>query len=78
MIFFFSSSDGTIKLWDLSSPSTALSTLRDHGDVWSLAWKPDVGPPVIEGLGGSAAGIGGGQLLSAGEDGNLRWWRGGG
>ncbi|GEM09320.1 WD repeat protein 61 [Rhodotorula toruloides] len=48
------SSDGTIKLFDLSSPSTALSTLRDHtGDVWSLAWAPEpVGlAPAVEGLG---------------------------
>lgn len=73
------SSDGTIKLWDLSAPTTALSTLRDHtGDVWSLSWAPDRGPPVIDGLGGASAGIGGGQLVTAGEDGALRWWRGGG
>lgn len=76
-----SSSDGTIKLFDLSSPSTALSTLRDHtGDVWSLAWAPEqVGSaPAVEGLGGAAAGLGAGRFVSAGEDGRLRWWNGGG
>ncbi|BGP18991.1 hypothetical protein JCM10213_009300 [Rhodosporidiobolus nylandii] len=75
------SSDGTIKLFDLSSPSSALSTLRDHtGDVWSLAWAPESpgSIPQVEGLGGAAAGLGGGRLVSAGEDGKLRWWRGGG
>ncbi|ORY90703.1 WD40-repeat-containing domain protein [Leucosporidium creatinivorum] len=73
------SADGTIKLFDLASPGSALSTLRDHtGDVWSLAWAPESGPPALEGLGGASAGIGGGQLVSAGEDGKLRWWRGGG
>ncbi|BGP00872.1 WD repeat protein 61 [Rhodotorula toruloides] len=75
------SSDGTIKLFDLSSPSTALSTLRDHtGDVWSLAWAPEQAgsAPAVEGLGGAAAGLGGGRFVSAGEDGRLRWWNGGG
>ncbi|GAA5973304.1 hypothetical protein JCM11641_003064 [Rhodosporidiobolus odoratus] len=76
-----SSSDGTIKLFDLSSPSSALSTLRDHtGDVWALSWAPEAAANAsqIEGLGGAAAGLGGGKLVSAGEDGRLRWWRGGG
>ncbi|GAA5952707.1 hypothetical protein JCM21900_000410 [Sporobolomyces salmonicolor] len=73
------SADGTIKLFDLSAPSSALSTLRDHnGDVWALAWAPEVGPAPIEGLGGGAAGLGGGHLVSAGEDGAVRWWRSGG
>ncbi|GJN88070.1 hypothetical protein Rhopal_001026-T1 [Rhodotorula paludigena] len=75
------SSDGTIKLWDLSAPSSALSTLRDHsGDVWALAWAPEQAgaAPAVEGLGGAAAGLGGGRLVSAGEDGRVRWWRGGG
>ncbi|GAA5870756.1 hypothetical protein JCM16303_001578 [Sporobolomyces ruberrimus] len=73
------SADGTIKLFDLSAPSSALSTLRDHsGDVWALAWAPENGPAPVEGLGGASAGLGGGRLVSAGEDGALRWWRGGG
>lgn len=79
LTIIISSSDGTIKLWDLSNPTTALSTLRDHtGDVWSMSWKPNSSAPLIDGLGGASAGIGGGQLVSAGEDGSLRWWRGGG
>lgn len=79
-----SSSDGTIKLWDLSAPSLALVTLRDHtADVWAIAWAPEPltttgNGNVIEGLGGAAAGLGGGRMCSAGEDGRLRWWRGGG
>ncbi|GAA6041299.1 hypothetical protein JCM8097_001326 [Rhodosporidiobolus ruineniae] len=75
------SSDGTIKLFDLSAPSAALSTLRDHtGDVWALAWAPEAAgaAPAVEGLGGAAAGLGGGRLVSAGEDGRVRFWRGGG
>ncbi|GAA5895201.1 WD40 repeat domain-containing protein [Sporobolomyces salmoneus] len=73
------SADGTIKLFDLSAPSSALSTLRDHsGDVWSLAWAPETGAASVEGLGGASAGLGGGRLVSGGEDGALRWWRGGG
>ncbi|TNY20074.1 WD40-repeat-containing domain protein [Rhodotorula diobovata] len=75
------SSDGTIKLFDLSAPSLALSTLRDHtGDVWSLAWAPEptTGAAAVEGLGGAAAGLGGGRMVSAGEDGRVRWWTGGG
>ncbi|GAA5924605.1 WD40 repeat domain-containing protein [Sporobolomyces koalae] len=73
------SADGTIKLFDLAAPSSALSTLRDHsGDVWALAWAPESGPAPVEGLGGASAGLGGGRLVSAGEDGALRWWRGGG
>ncbi|KAL8279858.1 hypothetical protein RQP46_007708 [Phenoliferia psychrophenolica] len=73
------SSDGTIKLWDLSMPGSALSTLRDAvGDVWSLSWAPDQSGAAIEGLAGAGAGIGGGQLISGGEDAAVRWWRGGG
>ncbi|GAA5875290.1 hypothetical protein JCM8547_006890 [Rhodosporidiobolus lusitaniae] len=75
------SSDGTIKLFDLSSPSSALSTLRDHtGDVWALAWAPEQAgaAPAVEGLGGAGAGLGGGRLVTGGEDGKVRWWRGGG
>ncbi|GAA5979770.1 hypothetical protein JCM10908_003038 [Rhodotorula pacifica] len=75
------SSDGTIKLWDLSAPSLALATLRDHtADVWAIAWAPEplAAANGIEGLGGAAAGLGGGRMCSAGEDGRLRWWRGGG
>lgn len=75
------SADGTIKLFDLSAPSSALSTLRDHaGDVWALAWAPEnvSAPASVEGLGGASAGLGGGRLVSGGEDGALRWWRGGG
>ncbi|GAA6006167.1 hypothetical protein JCM10207_000548 [Rhodosporidiobolus poonsookiae] len=75
------SSDGTIKLFDLSSPSSALSTLRDHtGDVWALSWAPEAlnAAPPVEGLGGAAAGLGGGRLVSAGEDGKVRFWRGSG
>ncbi|KAM0749776.1 WD40 repeat-like protein [Meredithblackwellia eburnea MCA 4105] len=73
------SSDGTIKLWDLSMPGSALATLRDSvGDVWSISWSPERAAPPIEGLGGASAGIGGGQLVSGGEDAALRWWRGGG
>lgn len=75
-----SSSDGTIKLWDLSAPSLALATLRDHtADVWAIAFAPEpLTGNVIEGLGGAAAGLGGARMCSAGEDGRLRWWRGGG
>ncbi|GAA5929156.1 hypothetical protein JCM3775_006749 [Rhodotorula graminis] len=75
------SSDGTIKLFDLAAPSLALSTLRDHtGDVWTVAWAPEgaSGAAGVEGLGGAAAGLGGGRMVSAGEDGRVRWWNGGG
>ncbi|GAA6007866.1 hypothetical protein JCM11491_006517 [Sporobolomyces phaffii] len=78
------SADGTVKLFDLAAPSSALATLRDHsGDVWALAWAPDgttttAGAPQVDGLGGASAGLGGGRLASAGEDGAIRWWRGGG
>lgn len=54
-----------------------MTTLRDAtGDVWTMSWKPDA-PTSIAGLSASAA-IGGGELLTGGEDGILRWWRGGG
>ncbi|GAA5884780.1 hypothetical protein JCM3774_003815 [Rhodotorula dairenensis] len=75
------SSDGTIKLWDLSAPSLALATLRDHtADVWAIAWAPAplTAGNAVEGLGGAAAGLGGGRMCTAGEDGRLRWWRGSG
>lgn len=60
-------------------PGSALSTLRDAvGDVWSVSFAPDRSPAAIEGLAGAGAGIGGGQLVSGGEDAAVRWWRGGG
>ncbi|SCZ91935.1 BZ3500_MvSof-1268-A1-R1_Chr5-3g08230 [Microbotryum saponariae] len=76
------SSDGTIKLWDLANlagGTGAVGTLRDHqADVWSLDWMPEDVSKATEGLGGAAAGMSGGQLVSGGEDAALRWWRGGG
>lgn len=73
------SSDGSIKLWDLSNFGSALATLRDAlGDVWCIAFRPDTVQQQIEGLGGASAGIGGGELVSAGEDHCIRWWRGSG
>lgn len=72
----------SIKLWDLSRPTSALTTLRDApGDVWSLSWRPTTtgsvaasSQPPIEGL--RSAGLGGGMLVSGSEDGRVRWWRG--
>lgn len=73
------SSDGSVKLWDLSNFGSALATLRDaSGDCWSLAWRPDSEKQQIEGLGGANSGLGGGQLVSAGADAHIRWWRGSG
>ncbi|KAK4051306.1 Ski complex subunit Rec14 [Microbotryomycetes sp. JL221] len=74
------SADGTIKLFDLASPGAALNTLRDHtGDVWTLSWAPETtGSNTVEGIGGASAALSGGQFISGGEDGKLRWWRGGG
>ncbi|KAK4052127.1 Ski complex subunit Rec14 [Microbotryomycetes sp. JL201] len=73
------SADGTIKLFDLASPGAALNTLRDHtGDVWTLAWCPEQVSSTVEGVSGSAAALSGGHFVSGGEDGKLRWWRGGG
>lgn len=72
------SSDGSIKLWDLSNPGTALATLRGEADTWCVAFRPDSEKVQVEGLGGASAGLGGGELISAGEDKQLRWWRGSG
>ncbi|KAM0787931.1 hypothetical protein ACM66B_006136 [Microbotryomycetes sp. NB124-2] len=73
------SADGTIKLFDLAQPAAALNTLRDHtGDVWTLAWCPEPQSSVVEGVTGSSAALSGGHFVSGGEDGKLRWWRGGG
>lgn len=76
-VFASSSSDGTIRLWDLQRPASAcLAVLREHeSDVWAVSWAPM--PPSahsIEGI--SGGGLGGGKLASGGKDGRMRWWRG--
>jgi len=75
-LFASSSSDGTIKLWDLARPSSAcLGTLREHeSDVWAIDWAEM--PPSASVDGVSSTSLGGGKLISGGKDGILRWWRG--
>jgi len=60
------SADKTTKIWDLAS-RTAVCTLQETGEVWSVSWRPK--PPTP----GSA-----GALVTGGEDGVVRWWRGAG
>ncbi|KAL4243292.1 WD40/YVTN repeat-like-containing domain superfamily protein [Abortiporus biennis] len=57
------SADKTIKVWDLSS-RTAVSTIQDTGEVWSVSWRPI---PPQHGIAGA--------FVSGGEDGVVRWWR---
>ena len=57
------SADKTIKVWDLSA-RTAVSTIQDTGEVWSVSWRPHVS-------GTNASGA----FVTGGEDGHLRWWR---
>lgn len=84
-------SDGTVRLWDLgaigtgSSGSAPVAILRDHKEaVWAVDWAPEESPSSgvaagsIDGVAGPSAGLSGGRLVSAGEDGIVRWWRGGG
>ncbi|TFK29033.1 WD repeat-containing protein 61 [Coprinopsis marcescibilis] len=60
------SADKTIKVWDIAARS-AVSTIQDTGEVWSVSWRPK--PPAL----GTA-----GAFVSGGEDGVVRWWRGAG
>jgi len=57
------SADKTIKVWDLSA-RTAVSTIQDTGEVWSVSWRPHPS-------GSNASGA----FVTGGEDGHLRWWR---
>lgn len=57
------SADKTIKVWDLNTRS-AVSTIQDTGDVWSVCWRPNA-----SGTNSSDA------FVTGGEDGHLRWWR---
>ncbi|KAF5363611.1 hypothetical protein D9756_000118 [Leucocoprinus leucothites] len=60
------SADKTIKVWDIGA-RTAVSTIQDTGEVWSVSWRPK--PAVV----GSP-----GAFLTGGEDGSVRWWKAGG
>jgi len=62
----FRSADKTIKVWDIAARS-AVSTVQDTGEVWSVAWRPKL--PAL----GSP-----GAFVTGGEDGVVRWWRGAG
>lgn len=62
----YRSADKTVKVWDLGT-RTAVSTIQDTGEVWSVSWRPK--PPQH----GSP-----GAFVTGGEDGVLRWWRGAG
>lgn len=57
------SADKTAKVWDLGS-RTAVSTIQDTGEVWSVSWRPNPS-------GTNASGA----FVTGGEDGHLRWWR---
>lgn len=57
------SADKTMKVWDLGSRS-AVSTVQDSGEVWSVSWRPR--PPQHGSYG---------EFVSGGEDGVVRWWR---
>ncbi|EMD40304.1 hypothetical protein CERSUDRAFT_110911 [Gelatoporia subvermispora B] len=57
------SADKTIKVWDLST-RTAVSTIQDTGEVWSVSWRPRPSPNNTAGA-----------FVSGGEDGVVRWWR---
>ncbi|KAG6333006.1 hypothetical protein ID866_6083 [Astraeus odoratus] len=57
------SADKTIKVWDLAA-RTAVSTMQESGEVWSVCWRPKPPPP------GSV-----GAFVSGGQDGCVRWWR---
>ncbi|KAH7887304.1 WD40-repeat-containing domain protein [Phlebopus sp. FC_14] len=57
------SADKTSKVWDLAA-RTAVSTIQDTGEVWSVSWRPKPAPT------GSA-----GAFVTGGQDGHVRWWR---
>ncbi|KAG7450795.1 WD repeat-containing protein 61 [Guyanagaster necrorhizus] len=59
------SADKTIKVWDIAA-RTAVSTVQDTGEVWSVSWRPKL----------TAVGVG--AFVTGGEDGVVRWWRGAG
>lgn len=63
MLYAHSSSDKTIKVWDISARA-AVSTVQDNGEVWSVAWRRTLSSN------GSA-----GAFVSGGDDGVVRWWR---
>jgi len=60
------SADKTVKVWDLST-RTAVSTVQDTGEVWSVCWRPNPSGTNTSGA-----------FVTGGEDGHLRWWRAGG
>lgn len=59
------SADKTIKVWDIAA-RTAVSTVQDTGEVWSVSWRPKL------------TSVGVGAFVTGGEDGVVRWWRGAG
>ncbi|KAL7007710.1 Ski complex subunit Rec14 [Cystobasidiomycetes sp. EMM_F5] len=76
-MFASSSSDGTIRLWDLTRPaSSCMAVLREHeNDVWALDWAAmSPSAHAVDGIGGH--GLGGGRFASGGKGGELKWWRG--
>jgi WD repeat-containing protein 61 len=55
-----------MKIWDLAARA-AVCTIRDTGEVWGVAWRPN---PSASGSGAA--------FVSGGDDGVVRWWRGAG
>lgn len=66
ILMLLRSADKTVKVWDIGA-RTAVSTIQDTGEVWSVSWRPKP----------SAVGIPG-AFLTGGEDGFVRWWKTGG
>ena len=52
-----SSADKTIRVWDIAARAT-VCTIQDTGEVWSVAWRPQLNTS---------------EFVSGGEDGVVAW-----
>jgi len=59
------SADKTVRVWDMAA-RTAVSTIAEQGEVWTVSWRPRP----------SASGPG--QFVAGTEDGSIKWYRGAG
>lgn len=76
LFFPFSSTDQTVRLWDLEeSPVTCVTILSQTTPIWGVSWHPDTLPQIRENSVSTQMMAPGHQFITASDDGVIRLYR---
>ena len=74
--FPFSSTDQTVRLWDLEeSPVTCVTILSQTTPIWGVSWHPDTLPQIRENSVSTQMMAPGHRFITASDDGVIRLYR---